>query len=102
MTDDVVPTTVEHTGPDIDGVALVLETTKGLNPDVAWHHAVSGNTAARMAGTAHDCEYAGTAELLRRAAAYGWWPMRTRDGDYIAVPLKAMGCRGPPIHTESS
>lgn len=97
MTDAVVPVTrLERVEPDLEGVADALWSTKGLDPEHAWENAVSGDTAARMAGTCWEELYVGTAEVLSRAAAYGWWPKRL-DGDYVAVPLPQWVAEGHPF-----
>lgn len=86
----VAITELEHIEPDIDAVASVFGITPWLtDPEQAWEYAVSGDTAARMAGynSPHEQHWSLTAVVLEKAAAYGWWPKRTRDGDYIAVPL---------------
>jgi hypothetical protein len=80
-------TRVERVEPDLEGVARVLGISRGLTPGGAWELAVSGDTAARVAGTPFEELYFGTAELLAKAAAYGWWPKLGPDGDYVAVPL---------------
>lgn len=87
--DVVAITALEHVEPDIDTVVSVFGLTPWLtDPEQAWQYAVSGDTAARMAGSEDEQHFALTAVVLKNAAAYGWWPKRTADGDYIAVPLE--------------
>lgn len=100
---NVVPTTqLERIEPDLEGVTLLFwrthahGVTRGFDPEAAWRIAVSGDTAARMAGTPLEDECNATAELLTRAAAYGWWPKRL-DGDYVAVPLAQWVAEGHPF-----
>lgn len=98
MTDDLVPVTRwERVEPELEGVALLLASTRGLDPERAWEIAVSGETAARMAGTAGEEPYTATAQVLAQAAAYGWWPKRSHDGDYSAVPLRQWVADGHPF-----
>lgn len=98
MSDAVVPITrLERVEPDLEGVADALWRSKVLDPVHAWAIAVSGDTAARMAGTAWQDEYNATAELLTRAAAYGWWPKKSANGNYVAVPLKQWVAEGHPF-----
>lgn len=105
-TGGIVPmTNLEHVEPDIDSVASVFGITPWLtDPEQAWEYAVSGDTAARMDGynSPHEQHWALTAVVLEKAAAYGWWPKRTPEGDYIAVPLGAVDCRGPLAHSGGS
>lgn len=92
-----VPVTrLERVEPDVERVALLFW-RKGFDPERAWSVAVSGDTAARMAGTHFEDEFNATAELLTRAAAYGWWPKRGPHGEYIAVPLEQWVAEGHPF-----
>ncbi|NTY62565.1 hypothetical protein [Mycolicibacterium sphagni] len=100
QTDDVVPIVgLERVEPDLEGVALLLGSLKGFDPERAWEVAVSGDTAASMAGThtRQEDECNATAALLTRAAAYGWWPKRRINGDYIAVRLDQWVAEGHPF-----
>lgn len=66
-------------------------------PERAWENAVSGETAARLR---HDggevTEWECTAQIIAVAAAYGWWPQETFDGEYIAVPIDRWVLDGHP------
>lgn len=93
----VVPVArLERIEPDLDGVVSRLFWRRGFDPEVAWRIAVSGDTAARMAGTHLEEECTATAVLLARAAAFGWWPKKL-NGDYVAVPLEQWVAEGHPF-----
>jgi hypothetical protein len=78
---------------DIDAVRYIFDP---LTPTYAWDNAVSGNTAARTAGIGGP-EWEETAEIIAKAAAYGWWPQETPDGGYIAVPIDKWVADGHPF-----
>ncbi len=66
------------------------------SPARAWENAVSGDTAARLDTGAELTEWGCTERIIRKAAAYGWWPQETSDGDYIAVPIDRWVADGHP------
>lgn len=84
---EIEPATAQvHVEPDLDAVVDALGR---LSPEAAWHNAVSGNTAARMAGVGGMDDYMSwdeTAVIIAKAAAYGWWPAKTPHG-YVAMPI---------------
>lgn len=87
--------------PDIDGVRQALSywpRWEGSgDPERAWDNAVSGDTAARMRhGNDEVTQWECTAQIIAKAAAYGWWPQETPDGDYIAVPIDRWVAEGHP------
>ncbi|MFV8227356.1 hypothetical protein [Mycolicibacterium fortuitum] len=92
-----------HVEPDLEAVAdaLVRTRTRGcvLSPEQAWANAVSGNTAAQMAGVDGLDKYMHwdeTAVIIAKAAAYGWWPATTPDGRYVAMPIDQWIADGHP------
>lgn len=100
---EIEPVTSQvHVEPDLDAVVDALERTRQqgclLSPEQAWDNAVSGNTAARMAGVGGLDDYMGwdeTAVIIAKAAAYGWWPARTQHG-YVAMPIAEWVAIGHP------
>lgn len=101
---------VEH---DVDGVARTFDVAPDLGavarafadwpswcgsatPEAAWENAVSGDTAARMRLDDEVTDWECTAQIIAKAAAYGWWPQETANGDYIAIPIDRWVANGHP------
>ncbi|WP_157931638.1 hypothetical protein [Mycobacteroides abscessus] len=102
---------VDH---DVDGVARTFNVTPDIaavarafsdwpswcgsaTPEAAWENAVSGDTAARMRRSDEITDWECTAQIIAKAAAYGWWPQETANGEYIAIPIDRWVANGHPF-----
>ncbi|OKH80159.1 hypothetical protein EB73_33905 [Mycobacterium sp. SWH-M3] len=85
-----------HVEPDLEAITDALIR---MSPEQAWDNAVSGKTAAQMAGAGGLEKYMywdETAVIIAKAAAYGWWPATTPDGRYLAMPIDTWVAHGHP------